>query len=330
MSYTHLNAYDRGQIQAFVQEGKNVSAIARILKRDRSCISREIRRNSLRGVYLAEQAQHRYQNRRRQCRPSRKLDYRPLWNYVLDKTSQCWSPETVAGRLCLTFPDDPRMRISHEALYQALYTDERLFTMVSSLRQARPKRRKRGQGKTRRCLIPNRRSIHDRPAEIQDRAEFGHWEGDLVLGKNQQGAIATLVERKSRMLLARKLDCKQSQLAINEIISALEGLPAAWGRTITFDNGTEFFHHQQITEQLGIDTYFADPYAAYQRGTNENTNGLIRQYLPKGSSFEHLTQKQLDVIVEELNNRPRKVLGYRTPHEVFQSNRKPTPVALEA
>ena len=214
------------------------------------------------------------------------------------------------------------MRISHETLYQALYTDERLVPLISCLRQARPKRRKRGQGKTRRCLIPNRVPIHQRPSEVEDRARFGDWEGDLVLGKNQQGAVVSLVGRKSRMLLARKVHSKQSHEVIDAMIAALEDLPVTWARTITLDNGTEFYHHQRITDELGIATYFADPYAAYQRGTNENTNGLLRQYLPKGMRFDNLSQYQLDVIVDELNNRPRKILGYRTPYEVFQIDRQ--------
>jgi len=142
-----------------------------------------------------------------------------------------------------------------------------------------------------------------------------------VLGRNQQGAVITLVGRKSRLLIARKVPSKHSDGVITAIIAALEELPVTWARTITFDNGTEFYQHQRITDELGIKTYFADPYAAYQRGTNENTNGLLRQYLPKGTSFEKLSQRQLDIIVEEINNRPRRNLGYRTPCEIFNSDR---------
>ena len=330
MSYSHFSACDRGQIQALLQEGKSVNAIARTLQRHPSSISREVRRNCHHGTYEAEQAQRRYQERRRACRPARKLDYRPLWDYVLEKLPLYWSPETVAGCLRLQHPDNPKMRISHEALYQALYRDERLAPFISCLRQARPKRRKRGQGKVRRCLIPNRVPIHQRPPEVEDRSRFGDWEGDLVLGKNQQGAVLSLVGRKSRMLLARKVRSKQSDEVIAAMIAALEDLPATWARTITLDNGTEFYHHQRITDELGIATYFADPYAAYQRGTNENTNGLLRQYLPKGMSFDNLTQQQLDAIVDELNNRPRKTLGYRTPYEVFLLDRQRARRALRS
>jgi IS30 family transposase len=328
MSYIHLTAIERGQIQALCQEGRGVNAIARVLGRAPSSISRELKRNKTPRGYDAGVAQQRYRQRRIECRPARKLEYRPLWAYVLQKLPLCWSPQQIAGRLPLDYPHDPKMRISHETLYQSLYTDPRLTPMIACLRQARPKRRKRGQGKIKRCLIPNRTSIHDRPAEVQKRARFGDWEGDLLLGKNQQGAVLSLVARKSLMLLARRLSSKQSHEVIDAVLAALENLPAAWAQTVTFDNGTEFYHHQRLTAELGIATYFADPYAAYQRGTNENTNGLLRQYLPKNTSFEHLTQPQLDSIVDELNNRPRRTLGYRTPYEVFIANRKPPTVAL--
>ncbi len=328
MSYTHLTACERGQVQALLKEGKTVSAIARVLNRHPSSISREIRRNGVKGHYVAHQAQEQYRRRRQACRPQRKLEHRPLWAYVLQKLPLCWSPETISGRLRLEHPDEPKMRISHETLYQALYRDERLRPLIVYLRQSRPKRRKRGQGKSSRLAIPNRVSIAERPPQVESRARFGDWEGDLVLGKNQQGAILSLTGRKSRMLLARKVDSKQSGEVIAAAIAALEDLPASWARTVTFDNGSEFYHHGRITEELGISVYFADPYAAYQRGTNENTNGLIRQYLPKSSSFENLTQTQLDSIVQEINDRPRKTLGYRTPNEVFEIDRKKRTLAL--
>ena len=328
MSYRHFTAFERGQIQALLQEGKSVNAIGRALGRHPSSISREIRRNAHKGQYLAEQAQQRYGERRRECRPPLKLEYRPLWDYIHRKLPLCWSPETISGRLRVEYPDDSRMHISHEALYQALYRDPRLRPLIVYLRQGRPKRRKRGQSKTARLVIPNRVPIYERPPEVESRTRFGDWEGDLVLGKNQRGAILTLVGRKSRMLLARKVESKQSQQVIAAAIAALEGLPASWARTVTFDNGTEFYHHEKITQELGIPVYFAEPYAAYQRGTCENTNGLLRQYFPKATSFEHLDQTHLDSIVEEINNRPRKTLGYRTPKEVLQNDRKNRTVAL--
>ena len=304
--------------------------IARVLGRSRSTISRETARHSRQGVYDAARADWRYAERRRECRPRRKLEYLALWNYLWEKLCLYWSPQQIAGRLPIDHPDDARMRISHETLYEAIYSDERLATLIACLRQRRPKRRKRGQGRTQRCISPQRVSIHDRPQEVQQRSRFGDWEGDLVLGKNQQGAIVSLVGRKSLMLFARKVQSKKSDEVIAAVIDALEDLPARWARTVTFDNGTEFYHHQRITNELGMAVYFADPYAAYQRGTNENTNGLLRQYLPKGMSFEQISQSQLDAIVHEINNRPRKTLGYRTPYEIYQLHRQQAAVALEA
>jgi transposase, IS30 family len=330
MSYTHLNSFDRGRIQALWEAGKSMSEIATLLNRHRSTISREIRRHRVKDRYEAHRAQARYAQRRKECRPNRRLGFRPLWDYTVKKLSSCWSPEQISRRLRLVFPHHPRMRISHEALYQALYTDERLSPFIRYLRQARPKRRKRGQSKSGRSLIPNRVPISQRPPDVAQRTHFEDWEADLVLGKNQEGAILSLVGRKSRLLLARVVRSKQSEEVIQAAIAALEDLPAGWARSVTFDNGTEFYHHQRLSHELGIATYFADPYAAYQRGTNENTNGLLRQYLPKTTSFKNLSQQQLDDIVDEINNRPRKTHGYLTPYEVFHTFRKTKPVALDS
>lgn len=280
MSYVHLNAFERGKIQALLEEGKSITYIGRVLNRHPATISRERRRNSAGRTYDARKAQQRYRQRRLHCRPSRKLAYRPLWQYLVGMLALCWSPQQVAGRLRLDYPDDPSMRISHETVYQALYSDERLRTFVACLRQHRPKRRKRGQGKTSRCCIPNRRSIHERPAEVQQRSRFGDWEADLVLGKNQQGAVVSIVARNSLMLLARKVQSKRSEEVVAAVIDALEDLPASWARTVTFDNGTEFYHHQRISDELGIDTYFADPYAAYQRASMKTpTDCFVNTYL---------------------------------------------------
>ena len=188
--------------------------------------------------------------------------------------------------------------------------------------QGRPKRRKRGQGKTRRGpSIPNRVGIEKRPAQVDTRTTCGHWEGDTIVGKNNDGFILTLVERVSRLLHAVKLQTKKAPDTAQAVVETLLDRPASWLKTITYDNGTEFAAHEYMTEQLGTAIYFAAPYSAYQRGTNENTNGLIRRYLPKSTCFASLTQRQLDTIVEKINNRPRKCLGYRTPNEVFNEIR---------
>ncbi len=331
MSYTHLTSFERGEIYGLLKAQKSMAYIARHLGRDRSTVTRELRRNGTSSGYNTQKAQQKYRERREECRPAKKMDHLPLWNHVIDKVGDKIPPEAIAGRLPLDHPNDPKMRISHEAIYQAIYGDKRLHFLIKDLPQTRPKRRKRGQGKTRRGpSIPNRVGIEQRPKEVEERARFGDWEGDLVVGAGQQGYIATLVERKSRMLLSRKLDSKHADTTANAIIDAFMDVPKSWAKTITFDNGTEFASHEKIAVATGATTYFAAPYASYQRGTNENTNGLIRRYLPKNMSFAQLDQKQLDRIVEQLNNRPRKTLGYRTPNEVFQNERERRLVALRA
>jgi len=329
MSYTHLTPTERGQVQALRKEGRGLRYIADRLKRASSTISRELQRNSTSKGYIAQRAQQNYHERREECRPAKKLEYGPLRRYLIDKITDGWTPEEVAGKLPLAYPNDLRMRISHEAIYQAIYGDRRLHFLIKELPQARPKRRKRGQGKSRRGpTIPNRVGIEQRPEHIENREEPGHWEGDTLVGKKQDGFVVTLVERSARLLHAIKVNSKHAAEVASAIIAALLDRPISWVRSITFDNGTEFAMHERITKELGANIYFADPYAAYQRGTNENTNGLIRRYLPKGTSFKELTQYKLNQIVEDLNNRPRKCLGYRTPNEVFQEQRKKHLVAL--
>lgn len=332
MSHKHITSFERGEIQALLKLGKTKPRIAEQLNRPLCTIGREIARNSGRDGYRADKAQAKYAKRRLACVAPCKLDPGPLRDYVIKRIRHDeWSPEQVAGRLPLEYPDDPAMRISHEAIYQAVYTQQKLNFLIKDLAQARPKRRKRGQGKSRRGpSIPNRVGIDKRPEHIETREEVGHWEGDTVVGKGQDGFIVTLVERSSRLLHAIKTHTKNAAQVAQAIIGALIDRPISWVKTITFDNGTEFARHEEIAQVLPVDIYFADPYSSYQRGTNENTNGLIRRYLPKRTSFADLQQWRLDKIVEQLNNRPRKCLGYRTPNEVFQEQREKHLLAIRA
>ena len=326
----HLTLVERVKIQTYREQEMSPTRIALNLGRSVTTIRRELERNRTARGYDAEQAQRRYAQRRQPCRPANKLDYEPLRAYVIEKIrDEEWTPEQVAGRLPVDCPDDPRMRVSHEAIYQAIYAQDSLRFLIAFLPQARPKRRKRGQGKTRRGpSIPNRVGIDQRPKEADTRTTHGHWEGDTIIGKNNDGFIVTLVERTSRLLYAVKTQTKQACEVAQAVIETLLDCPASWLKTLTFDNGTEFAHHQRISQALPLNVYFADPYASYQRGTNENTNGLIRRYLPKGRTFADLTQRQLDSIVDQINNRPRKCLGYRTPNEVFQQVRLQRLLAL--
>ncbi len=331
MPYSHLTPFERGQIHALRNEGCSNAHIARKLQRHPATIGRELRRNGRQNGYNPAKAQQRYKERRMACRPARKLEYSLLWTTLIDSVLKRWTPQLIAGRLPLDFPDDPRMRISHEAIYQAIYSDPRLHFLIEFLPQARPRRRKHGQGKTRRApSIPNRVGIEERPAIIDERGRFGDWEGDLIVGAGQSGYILTLTERKSRLLLARKLTTKDAQVVSDAVIDALYDVPQSWIKTITFDNGTEFAAHERITKALNVRIFFADPYASYQRGTNENTNGLIRRYLPKNESFEKLDEKALERITKEINERPKALLEFRTPNETFNAECQKRRIALNA
>lgn len=319
MPYHHLTPMERGQMQAFERQGLSQRAIARALGRNPSSISREFARNGARrNGYDAARAQKRYERVRKASRRTTSLSHLPLRRYLFEKMIEGWSPEQVAGRLWLDFPGKPRMRVSHETIYRSLYADEKLRNvLLPYLRQRRPRRRKRGQRRPTRPFIPNRVGIESRPPEVDALERYGDWEGDLVIGAKQEGAIVTLVERKSMLLRSEALPSRHAKGVAEKVISALRSLPPHWVKTITFDNGSEFAHHERMAKALGADIYFAHPYAAYERARNENTNGLLRQYLPKSTSFKDLSQLKLQQYVHELNNRPRKKHGYRTPHEVF-------------
>ena len=334
MSYHHFTPVERGKIELMVKQGNSHQQIAHELGFHRTSILRELRRNGTKERYEAEKAQERYSERRKACCQKAKLAADTLLrDYVADKLAlEQWTPELVAGRLPLDYPGDGQMRVCHESIYQAIYTDGEYLDMLrQELPQARPKRRKRGQGKRRRGpSIQNRVDISERPAIVDNREEIGHWEGDTVVGKNQDGFAVTLVERASRRLAAAKTQTKAALEVQRAVIEALQDYPVSWVKTITFDNGTEFAGHQAIANGLGVSVYFAAPYSAYQRGSNEQVNGLIRRYLPKGTPFRDVTHEQLDEIVEKINNRPRKCLGYRTPNEVFNEQRKQHLCALSS
>jgi IS30 family transposase len=316
MPYEHLSATERGQIQVLHSQGRKNSEIARELRRDVSTIGRELKRNG-EGGYDARRAQSRYEQRRLACVRGRSLDDLALRSYVLQKLGEAWSPEQISGRLWHEHPGKPRMRISHETIYRSLYEDERLHAFIGHLRRRHARRHKRGQRKAQRHLIANRVSIEQRPPAVERLERYGDWEGDLILGAGQQGAVLTLAERKSMFLCARPLASKSANEVTHAIVEALHELPAPWRRTLTCDNGSEFTAHQQFAQKLDIDVYFAHPYASYERGRIENANGLLRQYLPKSMSLKQLTNKKLQRCIKDLNDRPRKKLGYRTPAEVF-------------
>ena len=327
MSYTHLNAKERHTLMYLSQYRLSSREIGRRLGRHHSSIARELRRNAhICGGYRDDTAHHMAEDRRKQPRHIRRWANGPLTAYVLSRLREDWSPGTIVGRLKLDFPRSRNMCLSVEQIYQWIYRDAAASGLLYRHLLRRHKRRRR-QGLYGLCrgLIPGRVSIHDRPESIARRGRFGHWEGDTVEGEKGTGGIATHVERKSRMLIAAKLKDKRAETFTRATISAFNPIPNKWRRSLTVDNGGEFAGFKAIEAAVKLDVYFADPYAPWQRGTNENTNGLLRHYFPKGIDWRKVGEKQLAQVVRKLNNRPRKCLNYQTPNEVFLKN---TGVAL--
>jgi IS30 family transposase len=240
-----------------------------------------------------------------------------IQRYVRQKLKLNWSPEIIAGRL-----KKNGQSISHEAIYQFIYhrdTPDR-EQLISQLCRAHRKRRIKGKGrKVRKTKIPNRVSIDTRPKAIDQRKQIGHWEGDTLISRKSKAALHSLTERVTRLLRLSKLKSKSASETNKAVAKALRNLPAKAKRTLTLDNGTENAGHEELTEKLGIKCYFADPYAAWQRGSNEQINGLIRRYLPKGTDFSKIDKDQIKKIEKLINNRPRKCLGFKTPLEVARS-----------
>lgn len=321
MSYTHLTEQERLCIfhcQGVVHQAE----LARRLKRHRASIRRELRRFRKSPewryyhYYLPDSAHRLALKTRRRKRGFRWTKQVALLRYVKEKLALKWSPEQISGRLLLEYPRDGQMRVSHASIYRWLKADRRVGgDLWKNLRQSCKKRRKSYGSGPRRSCIPNRVSIHERPRRAEKRAEIGHWESDTVLGRN--GRLATHVDRRSRYVLIGRMPDGTAVQFNAASIRCFKKMPAKYRKTLTADNGSEFVEHRALGSRLGFKTYFADPYSSWQRGTNENTNGLIRQYLPKRSDFAPLTHQRVAQIERALNNRPRKCLGYRTPAEVL-------------
>ena len=322
MSYIQLTPKERYVIHHLKLYGLSYREIGRRLGRHHSTISREVLRNgpTFPGwVYRDDMAQESTVARRSQVRHNRKYDHLPLLTYVERKLAADWSPEEISGRLKLDYPDDDEMRVSPEAVYQWVYRDAMSGgTLYGHLRRMHQKRRKQRHYGSLRSLIPGRASIHERPTMVDSRKRFGDWEGDSVIGSAQErNALTSQVERKSRYLIVKKLTDRTAQTFAQKVTQAFKRIPKQFRKTLTLDNGKEGSRFHEIEDRTGILVYFADPYASWQRGTNENTNGLLRQYFPKGSDFRKITQTDVTRAVKKLNHRPRKCLHYRTPHEVF-------------
>lgn len=343
-AYSHLSAEERIRIDELRnRDGLGVRQIALRIGRDKATVSRELKRGlwfasnendsyrpyrpkrlktgpwTCRPFYSAMTAQRKAEQRAREPRKPRRMAYDPLLAWVMTALRKGWTPERIEGRLAVEFPDDPRMRVSHECLYQWIYAKPQ---RILDLRQYLPRgKRRRTRAKGRRPKgprIPMRVPIAQRPKRVDSRHEFGHFESDTVIGTApSKRCIDTQVERKSRRLFARFIEDKSALATARAEYDIYKDIPAPARIDRTWDNGTESSCHLLVDEALGMLTYHADPYSSYQRGTNENRNGRIRRYLPKKTSFDDLTDADLQAIVDEINDTPMKVLDWETPNEVW-------------
>ncbi|MBS0153905.1 MAG: IS30 family transposase [Nitrospira sp.] len=331
-SYTHLTAEERETLSVGLAHGHSLRTMARILGRAPSTLSREVARNTPRGhPYCTWTAQHHATARAHHPRRPRKLLDPWLWQYVQRQLAARCSPEQIAGRLRRLYPGDMRKQLSAETIYAGLYVLPRgaLRTeLLAALRQARKTRRPRTRGADRRGQIPNMTPITERPADVAIRTVPGHWEGDFLKGARNGSAVGTLVERTTRLVLLAKMEGTDAESAYHGFMKKLRHVPVALRHTLTYDRGKEMATHERLAKRLAIRVFFADPHCPWQRGTNENTNGLLRQYLPKGTDLSGYTQRELNAIAYQLNTRPRKCLNFATPLEVYAHLRHHSPVAL--
>jgi IS30 family transposase len=330
--YSHLSIVEREEISRGLALGQTLRAIGRRLSRSGSSISREIRRNARQwSTYRAAIAQRRAQRCAHQPRRRRKLAWRWLVRYVGLRLILGWSPEQIAARLRRDYPHDMRRRISHETIYASIYIiprGELRRLLISCLRQHRKQRRPRFRSTERRGQIPNRTPIGLRPPEVEGRRIPGHWEGDLLKGRANRSAVGALVERTTRVVLLARLPALDSYSVCRGFARRLARVPQPLRKSLTYDQGREMARHELLRRQLKLQTYFADPHSPWQRGSSENINGLLRQFLPKNADLGHLSQRQLNVVASLLNNRPRKTLDWMTPNEAWAAQLKSFNVAL--
>lgn len=333
--YTQLSAEERGVIMSMKVQGASGREIARVLGRASSTVVRELRRNGCRSAgqgrpmgrprlvrgYDATQAGARARRLRHKPRTVRKLHRQSrLWRRVHGLLLRRWSPQQVARKLRDLYPDQPRLQVSHETIYTAIYAMPRgqlRREVVGLLRQARGARRRTRPGPEARGRLPDLPSIHLRPPEASERLLPGHWEGDLIIGANNRSAIGVLVCRHSLFLMLAKVEDTTSLGVLEGFSRTFSPLPKELRQTLTYDQGKEMAQHRKLSELTGLAIYFADPHSPWQRGICENTNGLLRQYFPKGTDLSVHSQRQLDAVAWEMNTRPRKTLDWRSPAEAF-------------
>lgn len=322
-SYRQLQAEERVTIASMRQQGSSRGEIARALCRSVSTISRELSRNACPKSlgYFSTPAQTLRTSRREASRPAAKLDTRSvMWGVVVTMLDWKWSPQQIAATLKRVFPNEPERHVSHETIYTAIYAQPRgelRRQLIACLRQGQSTRLPRTRGKDRRGQIPEMVSIHLRPPEVEDRLMPGHWEGDLIKGAGNKSSVGVLVERSSNLVLLAKMDDATAASALKAFTAKLNAIAAPMRHSLTYDQGKEMSRHQELAANTGVNVYFCDPHSPWQRGTCENTNGLLRQYLPKGTDLSVHTQDELDAIADSLNNRPRAKHAWHSPLEVY-------------
>ena len=309
-SYTQLTYQQRYHIYTFMKAGFCQSEIAREIGVHKSTVNREVRRNRGRKGYRPKQAQQLATNRRDKAQP--RITNRD-WRMIEKLIYLDWSPEQISKY----YQNEQELQISHEWIYQYIYRDKRGGGTLWKHLRCRKKRRKRYGSYEKRGQIPNRVWIDARPQAVEDRSRLGDWEADTIIGKGMKGAIVTLVDRKSRYLRMGLVARRTKEAVAEEIISLLADLPV---HTITCDNGKEFTDHERVAERLGTEVYFAHPYASWERGTNENTNGLIRQYIPKSTEFNKISNEGIQFVENRLNTRPRKCLSFKPPVVILNNH----------
>ncbi len=304
----HLMFQEREVLYRLKKHGKSKAEIARVLGRDRSTIGRELARNTGGRGYRPKQAQRLAAERREVCRRPCKLDDPNVHAYVEEKLKLFWSPEQIAGRIQRDFPRRKKNRVSRQTIYNWIHS--RATEWRSFLRRGGRPPEKRGK-------LPDCVGIDGRPNVINRRRRYGDWEGDTIVGEGRRSAMLTMVERKSGYARIGRMDDLKAATTTRVAKRRMKDLPDCLRRSVTFDNGKEFAEHHKLTGSLGLETYFANPYCSWQRGTNENTNGLIRQYFPKGTDFSRISHQAVARVEQQLNERPRRRLDYRTPEEVL-------------
>jgi len=335
-SYKQLTREERHVLAAYLSDSKSLRWISTKLRRSVGGLSAEITRNSLDGTregYHPETAQVRSGVRQHDANRRNPLKDVRVRAYVTEKLLDDWAPDEIAERLKIDFPKDPAMRVSYETIYQWVASPEgRALDLPKHLRRGKPRREKRlAPSHSRGATIPHRTGIEERPSIVATRRRFGDWETDTMLGRREKGAAVSVQrERRSGFVRLTRVADKSACETQRAIVGTLGELPASLRRTLTYDNGTENVLHVAVAATLGLQTYFCDPYASWQKGGVENEIGNVRQYRPKGQSLESLTDTELHAIEQRLNNRPRKRLGYRTPFEVFSKHLKRLGVQLRA